>query len=341
MRRFILIALLLVLLIGALVGYKLYASIFSQNVQIENEKALVYIPSDSDFDTLLDTLVDRKIISDTSSFRLVSRLMKFDRIRSGKYTIQNGWSNKELISVLRSGNQTPVRLTYNNVRTVEDLAGAISHQIEADSLSILQWFTDQETLEKTGLTPETILTLFIPNTYEVFWNIKPDKLLKRLIKEHSDFWDEKRKSSAADLNMTPAEIYTLASIVQKETNYKTEKPTIAGVYLNRLKRGILLQADPTVVFATGQFDLRRVLNKHIELDSPYNTYMYEGLPPGPIYMPDISSIDAVLSPQNHNYLYFCASIDEPGKHKFAKTLIEHNKNADQYRQWLNKQRIYR
>ena len=185
------------------------------------------------------------------------------------------------------------------------------------------------------------MTLFIPNTYELFWNTSPKKLVERMATEHDKFYDKLRKEKMKALELSSEEVYTLASIVQKETLVSAEKPRVAGVYINRLKRGQLLQADPTVVFASGEFGLRRVLNKHLAIDSPYNTYKYEGLPPGPIAMPDITTIDAVLNYEKHKYLYFCASPDNSGKHLFAKTLVQHNRNADKYRAYLNKRRIYK
>ena len=190
-------------------------------------------------------------------------------------------------------------------------------------------------------TKENLLSLFIPNSYEFYWNTTPKKLFERFKREHKIFFNSTRKKKLKELGLSEEEVYTLASIVQKETLVNEEKPRVAGVYINRLKRGQLLQADPTVVFASGDFEIRRVLNKHLAIDSPYNTYKYEGLPPGPICMPDVSSIDAVLNYEKHRYLYFCASTDNSGRHQFAKTLIEHNNNANKYRAYLNKQRIFK
>lgn len=341
MLKKILLFLLLALAVIGFFGYRFYGYIFNPNIAISEDKVDIHIPSDGNLASLMDSLTVRNIILDTTSFLWVADKMKFTKIKPGKYTVKNNWSNKDIISVLRSGRQSAVKLTFNNVRNIEELAGAIAPYIEADSLECLDYFTSPEVLEKTGLDRENIITLFIPNTYQIFWNQSPEKLVKRFIKEHEIFWNKERLEKADALNLTKEEVYTLASIVQKESNHNSEKPTIAGVYLNRIERGILLQADPTVVFAVGDFTIRRVLNRHLEYDSPYNTYIYEGLPPGPIFMPDISSIDAVLNRKEHSYLYFCASTENNGKHAFAKTLTQHNANANKYRKWLNEQRIYR
>ncbi|MCB0689193.1 MAG: endolytic transglycosylase MltG, partial [Saprospiraceae bacterium] len=235
-----------------------------------------------------------------------------------------------------SGNQTPVNLVINNVRTINDLAGKIASQVEVDSSTLANYLKDPSFLNKFDLDAEDAMTLFIPNTYQVYWTVSPDALSERLSQEKIKFWESNdRVRKATDLNLTPAQVYTLASIVERETQAGKERPTVAGLYLNRLKQGIPLQADPTVVFATGIYDLRRVLNVHLEIDSPYNTYKYAGLPPGPIFMPSIQSIDAVLDAEKHDYLYMCARPDNSGLHAFAASLSAHNQNANRYRQWLN------
>lgn len=332
----------ILLVIGVIIAYVFYNSIFSPNVRLKGEPAALYfIPTGTDFDSLVEDLDDREILDDVSSFKRVAAIMKFQKAKPGKYELQNGWSNKELITQLRAGKQKPVNLTFNNIRTIEELAGFFANKLEPDSLSILNHFLEDSVLLKYQRTPENMLSLFIPNTYQFYWNSSPEKIVSRLAYEHDKFYNQERNTKMEKLGLSDSELYTLASIVQKETLVNDEKPKVAGVYLNRLRRGQLLQADPTVVFATGQFDLRRVLNKHLAIDSPYNTYKYEGLPPGPIAMPDVSTIDAVLNYEKHRYLYFCASTDNSGRHVFAKTLIEHNRNANKYRSYLNKKRIYR
>ncbi len=336
------IVIFLLFLIASAAAFYFYSAILTPNVSLKNqEDILIHIPSKSSYADLKKILSDYKILNDEKSFDMVAKMMSFSNVKPGQFTIHNNWSNKELISVLRSGRQTPVNLTFNNIRTIEELAGFFSHKVEPDSLSILNYFVSDQVLKETQKTKDDIMTLFIPNTYQFYWNSNPKKLLDRMAYEHDQFYNKTRKTKLDDLNMSTSEVYTLASIVQKETLVSSEKPRVAGVYINRLKRGQLLQADPTVVFASGDFGLRRVLNKHLAIDSPYNTYKYEGLPPGPIAMPDITTIDAVLNYEKHNYLYFCASPDNSGKHLFARTLVQHNRNADKYRAYLNKRKIYR
>jgi UPF0755 protein len=243
--------------------------------------------------------------------------------------------------MLKLGLQKPLKLTFNNIRTPQQLAGRISQQIEADSLSILALLTSDHVASSYGFDKTTIIAMCVPNTYEFYWNTNAKGFLDKMQKEYERFWNDERKSKAFKLGLTKVEISTLASIVEEETRFNIEKPKVAGVYINRLNKGIPLQADPTVKFAVGDFALRRILTKHLEIDSPYNTYKFRGLPPGPIRCPSISSIDAVLNAEKHSYLYFCAKADFSGYHDFAKTLTEHNRNAEAYRRALNKERIYR
>ena len=260
-------------------------------------------------------------------------------IKPGKYSLNEGNNNLDLIRQLRSGNQVPVKVVFNNIRTLDRLAGKVSEYIETDSFALLDAFMDPNVQSSYELNEETMMTLFIPNTYEFFWNTSEKGFLDRMKKERDAFWNQERLQKAQDRQMTPEEVYTLASIVEKETNVKSERPTMAGVYLNRLEQGIPLQADPTVVFAVGDFTIKRVLNRHLEIDSPYNTYKNTGLPPGPISMASISSIDAVLNAESHDYIFFCAKPGNSGQHAFAKTLAQHNRNARKYQRWLNSQGI--
>ena len=310
------------------------------NVKLKSDAIDIHIPTDGTMSTLMDSLSQRHAIIDTTSFRWVANKMKFQKVKPGKYTIKNNWNNKELIGLLRSGRESAVKLTFNNLRHVKDVAGAVSKEIEIDSVSLFNYLLSEEAIELTGLNKATMMTLFIPNTYELYWDLGAKELVERFKREKDKFWTAERLNKAEKIGLSKEEVYTLASIVQKESNLKSEKPTIAGIYLNRLKKGILLQADPTVVFAVGDFSIRRVLNKHLEFDSPYNTYIYEGLPPGPIFMPDISTIDAVLDAEEHDYIYFCAGPGYNGKHQFAKTLSQHLANARKYHNWLNKEKIY-
>lgn len=341
MKKKILYIFLILVLVCAFFAYRFYNYIFLPNVQVDQESIAIHIPSHGSMDDLLDSLMVHNAINDTNSFRWVADKMKFTKVKPGRYLIQNGWTNKDLVGMLRSGRQTAVKLTFNNLRHIQDVAGAISNSVEADSLSLYNYFTSDTVLNKTGLNLENIISLFIPNTYEIYWNASPEEIVDRFIKENKKYWTEENLSKANALGLKKEEVYTLASIVQKETNLNSEKPTIAGLYLNRIRKGILLQADPTVVFGVGDFTIRRVLNKHLQYDSPYNTYLYEGLPPGPIFMPDISTLNGVLNAEKHNYLYFCASPGYKGKHQFATTLAQHNANARKYHNWLNKERIFK
>ena len=236
--------------------------------------------------------------------------------------------------MLRGGNQTPIALTIQNVRTIDQLTGRVAAKLEMDSVTLATYFNTQfDTLAHT--VPETRLTRFIPNTYEFYWTVTPEDFAARMLKEYERFWNEERMAKAATLNLTPEAVYTLASIVEKETNYNPEKPTIAGVYLNRMAVGMPLQADPTIVFAIGDFEMKRVYHSHLEVDSPYNTYKHPGLPPGPIFMPGIPSMDAVLNREAHQYIYFCAKSPEEGQgHAFAETYEAHLVNANRYQKWL-------
>ncbi len=339
MWKKILIGLLLAAIIVGAVGYQKYQQIFGPNVPTTLDQPYINIPTGASFEEVLSILQTQQIIQDTASFVWVAEQMSYikPQMRSGRFRIEGGWSNRELINHLRGGKQSPVKVVLTNERLPEDIAGKVSQVIEADSISIDALLRNTTFLEERGYTSETVMSLFIPNTYELFWNTNAEAFFDRMQKENTTFWNAKnRKDKAAQQGMSPQEVYTLASIVERETNQKDEKPRIAGVYLNRLEIGMLLQADPTVVFATRDFTTRRVTYKHLEYDSPYNTYKYPGLPPGPISMAEISSIDAVLDAEEHNYVYFCAIGDGTGYHAFAKTLSGHNANAKRYYRNLRK-----
>jgi len=255
-------------------------------------------------------------------------------------------SNFELVKMLRSGNQTMVNLSFNNQDTFEKLAGRISQQIEADSISLLKAFSDTVFINEAEFTPETAIGMYIPNSYEFYWNTSAEDFRDKMLNEHNKFWDATRLEKSKKLNLTKNEVITLASIVQKETATVNERPVVAKLYLNRLASDWPLQADPTIIFALkaksgNDMVIKRVFSKDLQIDSPYNTYKNTGLPPGPISMPDISSIEAVLNPANHDYYYMCASVTTFGTHEFAKTLEQHNKNAAKYQKWLNKKGVNR
>ena len=337
-RKILLLALVLAG-IAALIGYQKYNEIFGTNVPDTLQSSYVQIPTHSSYQEVVDLLYSNGFIIDTTSFNWVAQRMNYKKadMRSGRFKIEGGWSNRKLIRHLRGGKQSPVKVVLNTERLASDIAGKVSKAIEADSMDLLRLLQDEAYLSKHQLNKETMPTAFIPNTYELFWNTNEKAFFERMIKEREKFWaKDNRLKKAQKLELNKEEVYTLASIVERETNKNQEKARIAGLYYNRLKKGMLLQADPTVVFAVGDFGLRRVLFKHLEIDSPYNTYKNLGLPPGPISLASIASIDGVLNMEDHNYVYFCAKGDGSGLHNFAKTLSGHNANAVRYRRNLKK-----
>lgn len=341
MRKFILIVFLLLITAGFSGVIMMYSRILRNNVEVPaGEYAYLFIPTGSDFNDAYRILREKDILRDTSSFRWVAIKKNYpNHVNPGRYRMQSGMSNNRLVGMLRSGNQEPVQLVFNNIRTPQKLAGVIAEQIEADSMEILSVFSDKVLIGKHSLIRETILGVFIPNTYEIYWNTSGEEFLDRMVREYRIFWDENRLALARGIELEPMEVMTLASIVDEETLMTEEESRIAGVYINRLNRRIRLHADPTVKFAAGDMNITRVLNKHLAIDSPYNTYRYGGLPPGPIVIPSISAIDAILNYERHNFLYFCAADDFSGYHNFATTLAQHNKNARSYQNALNRLKI--
>ena len=320
-----------------------YQAFYTPNVLAEEESpAYLHIPRDANFRQVSDSLFQTGIVNDMVSFSLVAKLMDYqENVKPGRYEIKPRMTNMQLVRALRSGRQSPLNITFNNIRTKEDLAGRITRNLEIDSASFYNLLTDTAYVEKFGFNAETIMGMFIPNTYEVYWNTSAAELFDRMHKEYQRFWNDNRKAKAAALGMDPQQVSVLASIVQAETIKADERPKVAGVYINRLRINMPLQADPTLVFALGDFSIKRVLNVHKEIDSPYNTYKNLGLPPGPINLPEISALDAVLNYEDHKYLYFCAKDDFSGYHAFATNLRDHLNNARRYSNALNAAGIYR
>lgn len=322
------------------VGYNYYQKIYGSSIESETDVVL-YIPSNWDYTQLLEALEDSTWIKDVQDFDWVANRKNYPSLlKSGKYLIKSGWSNAQFVDLLRSGEQQPIKVTFNNQRTLAQLAGKLSKKLEPDSVAFLKHFSNPELISHYGFSEATFPALFVPNTYEFYWNTSPEKFVERMATEFKQFWNDDRKAKATKLGLTQSEVVTLASIVEEETKMNDEKPRVAGVYLNRLRKNMPLQADPTLIFGIGDFSIRRVLNVHKKIDSPYNTYMYKGLPPGPIRIPEISSVDAVLNPQYHNYLYFCAKEDFSGYHNFAVNYRDHLNNARRYQQALNSRKIY-
>jgi len=299
------------------------------------------IHANETFPEVRDRLYDEYYLQDVLSFSLLARLMKYDQnVKPGHYIIKANSTNYDVIKMLRAGEQTPVLITFSNVRLLEELSEKICAGIELDSKEFDSVLLNENTPPKYGFNKESFRCMFIPNTYEVYWTISKEKLLDKFKEEYDIFWNSSRLQKAKEINLTPVEVSVLASIVQAEARHNDESPIIAGLYLNRLKKGMPLQADPTLIYATGDFEIQRVLNIHKSIDSPYNTYKYAGLPPGPINFPSVISIDAVLNHDKNNYLYMCAKEDFSGYHYFTASLSEHLKNARKFQNALNKARIY-
>lgn len=333
MKKIIGAIIFLAIAAGGFWGYQYYQNVFSPNVPTKLKSEFVLIPTNSTFEQVVDSLYSNGLISDSISFRQVAEFMEYKRsnMRAGRFEVKPNWSNYDLVKHLRNGEQATVKVVLTVERMSENVAAKVGRFLEIDSLAIVTLMQDEQYLKEIGYTPETLMSLFIPNTYDFFWNTSPKQFFERMLKEHERFWGkDNRKEKAKKLGLEPSQVYTLASIIEKETQRNEEKKRMAGVYLNRLKIGMLLQADPTSVFATKDFDTKRVTNYHTEFDSPYNTYKYAGLPPGPISTASIASIDAVLNAEKHDYFYFCARGDESGLHNFAKTLAQHNANIRTY-----------
>ncbi|MFT4697225.1 MAG: UPF0755 protein [Flavobacteriaceae bacterium] len=342
----IVVSILLLGLIGmAAFSYYVYNAVFIPNTAFNNEEAHIYIPTNADFKEVLAEL--HPLLKDDISFEAVANRKKYPaNIKPGHYVIKKGMNNNDIVNTIRTNN-TPVKVKFNNQERIENLAGHLSRQIEIDSLAILNAMIAADFLAKNDLNKQNVLSLFIPNTYEVYWNITAKGFCDKMQKEYNRFWNDSRQQKASAIGMTAGEVISLAAIVQKETAKVDERKRVAGVYINRIKRSMLLQADPTVIYAKklteNNFDqeIKRVLYKDLEIDSPYNTYKNIGLPPGPITMPDITSIDAVLNYENHNYFYFVANVVDFGYHKFAKTFAQHNRNRQEYVRWINNQGVNR
>lgn len=334
-----------VLITGLIVyGFILVRQIFSDNTKFSEKEVYVYVPSGASYEDVKKII--EPYIQNINRFEMVAEKRNYsENVKPGRFLFTKGMSSYNLVKSLRMN--VPVNLAFNNQERLENFAGRVGSQIEADSLSLLNSFKDSIFLKENGFTEENVLVMFIPNTYELYWNTPADKFRDKMIKEYRNFWNKERVAKAAKQGLTPIEATILASIVHKESVKKDERPRIAGVYLNRLRLQMPLQADPTVIYAikkkSNDFDqvIKRVFYNDLTMSSPYNTYMNIGLPPGPIAMADITALEAVLNPEKNNYIYFCASVDRFGYHEFAATLEEHNKNAKKYSDWINSQGVKR
>lgn len=338
MKKVILI--ILACLVVAAIGVASYGySVL--NTKFETDKTVyVYVDEEYNYDKLLQELVDSAKLESVNNFKLIASLKGYpEKLRTGRYAItpeDNVWS---AINKLQRGLQTPTRVTFNNIRLKNDLIERISKQLMFSEEEFAAILNDSTRTSSYGFTPETVVAMFIPNTYEFYWDVSVDKFVDRMKKEFDTFWTSERLTKAVEINLTPLEISILASIVEEECMFSDEYPIVAGLYINRLQRGQLLQADPTVKYAVGDFSLQRILFKHLEVESPYNTYIHQGLPPSPIRIPSIKGLDAVLNYAKHDFIFMCAKEDFSGRHNFAKTSAEHGRNRAKYIEALNKRGI--
>ena len=339
LQKGIIIFFALAFIVAGLRGYQLFQYVFAENIK---NPASITVPKDATFDQVLDSIRAKNILENEKAFKWVSKKKEYpSNIKAGKYVFDKGMNTNQIVNMLRSGEQKPVSVIFNNVRFFDELAGTIATYIEPDSLELLSYLNDTAVISKFGFSKDSFHAMFIPNTYQFYWTTSPEQFTERMYSEYHRFWNAERLEKAKAIGLSPVEVSTLASIVQEETVKPDEKPRVAGLYLNRIKKGMLLQADPTIKFALGDFNIKRVLTKYLEIDSPFNTYTHAGLPPGPINFPEISSIDAVLNAEQNNYLYMCASDEFNGYHNFARTLHQHNLNAKRYQEALNKNHIWK
>lgn len=330
-----LILFLLLSILGISFTFYAYQMVYTPNFQVGKENRILFIKEGATFKDVQKELHEGAYVQDLVSFSFLAKLMEYDEhIKPGRYVIKADMNNLEAVRSLRSGKQEPVRVTFNNVRLIRDLAEKITQNLgmkpEEFEAALIKFAMNNH----KGFTKDNVMAMFIPNTYEVYFNISPDGLVQRMGMEYDKFWNDARRNKAKAIGFTPLEISTLASVVQAESVQPDEAPVIAGLYINRLKQGIPLQADPTLVFAVGDFSLKRVLNEHKEIDSPYNTYKYRGLPPGPINLPEIRSLEAVLNYSPSDYIYMCAKEDFSGRHNFTANYQEHMNNAIRYQRAL-------
>lgn len=341
-KRIILSISTALILAVAVCGYILYSAILGPSVKPNKEgetQIELFIKTASTYADVFHLLTEKNTIVYPKIFNLLAEKKGYtDAVKPGHYSIAINLSNNELINRLQSGNQTPVKVTFNSLRTMEYLSSVLAWQLEPDSVAFDTLFRSKENLQMLGIKPDSLYMILLPDTYEFYWTATPVDFIKRMQRESTIYWST-RKAAATEQGLTPEEAVILASIVEKETIKNDEKPTMAGVYLNRLRKNIKLQADPTVVYAVGDFELRRVLKKHTRIDNPYNTYKYYGLPPGPICIPSKASIESVLNAEKHNFIYFCAREDMSGYHNFAVTYAQHLRNARKFQRELNRRNI--
>ena len=339
-RKTIIIASVIVLAIVAYIVSSLYLKYFTPNVT--GKQQYLYIRTGENYNYVFKNIQDEEIVKDAGSFDAAAEGMHYKtRVKPGRYRLHEGMTNRRLINMLASGSQEPVELSFHNLRQKKDFAGFIAKKLEVDSMSMIRLLDSQKFVKKFGFDTANVYAMFIPNTYQIYWNTSAEKFFKRMYSNYEKYWTPERKKKAAALNLSPIKVSILASLVDAEALHDDEMPTIAGLYLNRLRRGMKLESDPTLIFALQDFTIHRVLNKDKEVNSPYNTYTHTGLPPGPIMMPSVNALNSVLDYQKNNYLYMCARADFSGYHAFATNMEDHLKNARLYREALDKRNIKR
>ena len=341
-RKVILLVAIALLALAGVLGWKFWKQVFGPGPAFNEPVMALLIPTGADLDQVVDSLIANGMIVDEKAFRLIAERKKYShRVKPGRYVVASGTSLNELINKLRSGEQDPVRITFNTIRRLPELAGKVAGYLECDSVTMLKVLLDPAVAQEYGFTQEEFIGMFIPDTYEMWWTETPRDFVARMAREYKGYWTEERKQKAAARKLDQSEVSVLASIVQAETGARSDAPTIAGVYLNRLRIGMPLQADPTLKYALGLDTVSRILNIDKQIDSPYNTYLHSGLPPGPINLPEKTYLDAVLNATDHDYLYFCASETLDGHSNFAKTYEQHLVHARRYHRALNERGIYR
>ncbi len=337
-RKFIAVLVIIFVLSIGLTGLNYYLKYFNPNVTGKQE--YLYVHTGARFNNVYQTIRDQGIVKDTSTFYWSAQHMNYiNRVKPGKYHLVKGMSNRKLINMLASGTQEPVTLAFHNLRLKEQFSGFVSKKIEPDSAQIINLLDSASFVQQYGFTTDNVYTVFLPNSYQLYWNTSPEKFFKRMYANYKKFWTAERTQKAATINLSPVQVSILASIVDAEALHDDEMPIIAGLYLNRLKKGMKLEADPTVIFAKNDFTIKRVLSRYLSINSPYNTYLHTGLPPGPIMMPSVNAVNAVLDYQPGNYIYMCAKEDFSGYHNFATNVADHLVNAHKFQQALNERNI--
>jgi len=337
-KKFIIALIIIIVVALGITCVIYYLNYFGPNVTATEE--YLYIHTGASYEDVYKTIRDEGIVKDSTTFNWAALNMKYNlRVKAGKYRLHEGMSNRRLINMLASGTQEPVILAFHTMRLKQQFAGFVSKKLEPDSTAILNLLDSAAFVQQYGFTTDDVYTMFLPNSYQFYWNTSPEKFFKRMYANYQKFWTPERKERAAEINLSPVQVSILASIVDAEALHDDEMPTIAGLYLNRLKIGMKLESDPTVIFAENDFTIHRVLNKYLTINSPYNTYLHTGLPPGPVMMPSINAINSVLDYKKNDYLYMCAKADFSGYHAFATNVADHLVNAHKFQEALNERHI--